>query len=500
MKKIFSLFQKNSEKLFTLAVSILLAVGVLFRARHFFAGRSLWLDEAMLALDILDLSFWELTQQPLPYQQGAPIGFLFFVKAITLLLGNSEYAFRLYSFGASILSLLLLAFLAKHYLKRVGTLFTLALFASSPFIIYYSAETKQYGSDVTVVLLLLFLLHKHLEGSFSARKNFVFIFTNIFLLWCSHPALFIVAAIGAVLLFHYWREKSKKGISFALLNLALSGISATLLYWFHLQPLSSSNFLRSFWEEVFMPLPPTLSWFGGAWEGVLRNPFGIDNFYFGYFLFFVAGIFFLWRRNWQFALSLLLTLLATFTAGALQKYPLAERMMLFSAPIFFLLFGAGLDALYEQIRNKKLAFLVMLFLSAYMLFTPFKTSFKRLKKPLYREHIRPSLTYLKDNLRESDQVYVYYFAEPAFSFYLRKYDFGDINYFVGGKHQENPEMYLEELNELDSRVWFLFTHVFENASINEEDFIIDYLDENADRKREYRAPGTSVSLYLYEFP
>ena len=327
MKKNFSLSQNRSEKFFSLAIYILLFVGVLFRARHFFAGRSLWLDEAMLALDILDMSFWELTQQPLPYQQGAPIGFLFVVKAITLLLGNSEYAFRLYSFGASILALFLLALLAKFYLRKAGALFSLALFAGGPFLVYFSAETKQYIGDVTAVLLLLFLLHRQLKGEDSVREKVFFIFANVTLLWFSHSAVFIVSAVGAVLFLHYWREK--KAFSFTLINLALSGISAGLLYWFHLRPLSASSFLRSFWEEAFMPLPPTFRWFGRNWEALLRNPFGIDSFHLFFFFLFLAGIFFLWRRNWQITASLLLALLATFAAGALQKYPLAERMMLF---------------------------------------------------------------------------------------------------------------------------------------------------------------------------
>ena len=275
----------------------------------FFAGRSLWLDEAMLALDILNLSFWELTQQPLPYEQGAPIGFLFIVKAITLLFGDSEYAFRLYSFGASIGALFLLTFLTKAYLRKSGMLFTLALFAGSPFLIYYSAETKQYIGDVTVVLLLLFLLHKQLEEGESTRKNILFILANTLLLWFSHSAVFIVAAVGAVLFLDHWR--AKKTLTFSLINLALSAISAGLLYWFHLRPLSASNFLRSFWEGTFMPIPPNFQWFEKFWENLFRNPLGINSFQPLFFFLFLAGIFFLWQRNWQFTVSLLLTLLAT---------------------------------------------------------------------------------------------------------------------------------------------------------------------------------------------
>jgi len=492
--------REKSEILFKIALLFILFFGVLFRARHYLAGRSLWLDEAMLALDILQLSFGELTQQPLPYQQGAPIGFLFFVKAATLLLGDSEYAFRLYSLLASFVALFLMAFLAKRYLNKAGILFSIALFASNINLIYYSAETKQYMGDVAATLVLILLLDRQLSRAFSHREIMFFSFVNIAILWFSHSAVFVVASVGIVLVLHYAREKNKQALSFALLNLALSGVSAGLLYWFHLRPLSASNFLRSFWEEAFMPLPPGIQWFGAIWESILGNPLGLDIFPLGFFLLFLGGIVFLWQRNGQFALALILTFLATFLAGALQKYPLAERMLLFSTPIFFLLFGAGLDALSSLIKPKKLSFSITLLLAVYLLYSPFSASFAKLKNPLYREHIRPSMEYIKDHLKEDDQIYIYYYAEPAFLFYLPKYHLEEINYFIGGEHQENPDNYLKEINKLEGRVWFLFTHVRENASINEETFIVNYLDQIAEKDREYRVPGTSVSLYLYILP
>jgi len=500
MKKNFSLSQNSSEKFFSLAIYGLLFVGVLFRVRHFFIERSLWLDEAMLALGILDLSFWELTQQPLPYQQGAPIGFLFFVKATTLFLGSSEYAFRLYSFGAGLAALFLLAFLARHYLEKAGALFTLALFASNPYLIYYSSETKQYMGDVAITALVLYLLYWQLKDEFNIRKGVFFTFINLFVLWFSHPSAFSVAATGAVLFLHYWREGEKKALLFAGVNLALSGINAGLLYWFHIRPLSENDFLRSFWEEVFMPIPPTLEWFGKMWEGILNNPFGLKVFYFGFFLLFLSGIFFLWKKNRQFTLALVFILLGVFAAGALQKYPLAERMMLFSTPVFFLLFGAGIDALYNLIKEKRLSFILITLLAIYLLYAPFGRSFERLRQPFYREHIRPTLSYLKENFQDGDMLYLYYFAEPAFLFYQPKFDLEEINYFSGGEHQENPDAYIEEFNGLEGRVWLLFTHVYEVAHINEENFIIGHLEQKAKKARVHRLPGTSVSLYLFEFP
>jgi len=166
--------QEKSEIIFKLALGFLIILGIILRARHYLAGRSLWLDEAMLAINIINHSFFGLTQQPLEYDQGAPIGFVFALKGITLLLGDSEYAFRLFSLLAGCLSLILMAFLAKKQLKKAGALVALALFASTNYLIYYSAETKQYMGDVLATLILLLLFTKLLEPEPTSKDFLLF--------------------------------------------------------------------------------------------------------------------------------------------------------------------------------------------------------------------------------------------------------------------------------------------------------------------------------------
>lgn len=52
-----------------------IVVGMALSVAQFVANRSLWHDEACLALNIVNRSFLDLTQ-PLDYAQGAPLGFL----------------------------------------------------------------------------------------------------------------------------------------------------------------------------------------------------------------------------------------------------------------------------------------------------------------------------------------------------------------------------------------------------------------------------------------
>ena len=62
-----------------IAIAILLVLGVVLRIRQYLAGRSLWVDEAMLALNIVNRGFAGMFM-PLDYDQGAPIGFLLVEK------------------------------------------------------------------------------------------------------------------------------------------------------------------------------------------------------------------------------------------------------------------------------------------------------------------------------------------------------------------------------------------------------------------------------------
>jgi hypothetical protein len=54
---------------------LIIGLGIVLRLTQYVFNRSLWYDEANLALNIIDRSVLELFQ-PLDHDQGAPIGFL----------------------------------------------------------------------------------------------------------------------------------------------------------------------------------------------------------------------------------------------------------------------------------------------------------------------------------------------------------------------------------------------------------------------------------------
>lgn len=177
---------------------IIIFIGIVLRFIEYLHNRSLYDDEAKLALNIVNRSFSELLQ-PLDYVQIAPIGFLMLEKLIVQVFKNSEYVLRLLPFLCGIISLFLFYKISIHYIKPKAIPIALGLFAISQNLIYYSTELKQYSSDVTIALLL------YLVTTYIQSKDLtipVVVLYGIFgaiAIWFSNTSVFILAGIGTSL-------------------------------------------------------------------------------------------------------------------------------------------------------------------------------------------------------------------------------------------------------------------------------------------------------------
>jgi len=81
------------------------------------------------------------------------------------------------------------------------------------------------------------------------------------------------------------------------------------------------------------------------------------------------------------------------------------------------------------------------------------------------------------------------------------YALNDVAYTAGlRENYEDPNAILRQIKTFEGhkRVWVLMSHVYEKGNFNEKDFLLSYLDQVGSKKREFRQPGTSVYLYLYD--
>jgi hypothetical protein len=142
-----------------------------------------------------------------------------------------------------------------------------------------------------------------------------------------------------------------------------------------------------------------------------------------------------------------------------------------------------------------------LLIAGFLIYGSLSTSIANFVNPKYFEHIRPTMETLRDSWKEGDAMYVSYGALPAFRFYAPFYGLENISYEFGQREgYKDPQNILSQLDSFKGqpRLWILLSHVYEKGDFNERDFIQDYLNQTGEKKREFRVPGTSVFLYLYD--
>lgn len=499
------------------AVWFVLLLGVLARAAQYFSNRSIWLDEASLALKITHFSFGQLLcpahgGEPYMVQhQAAPVGFLLLIKCLITLFGNGELVLRFLPFLCGLASLFLFLMLARRCLtQHLAVFFATAIFASSEFLIYYSAELKPYAVDVAIALALILLLLSLHERTGSLGFAVGVGIAGALAVWFSFPAVFVLG--GGILgyLALAVRGRERKNILVFLIPGGLCLLSFILYYFTYLRFFTADAKLEHFWAGMYMPVYPmhqygipwyTLKWFYYNFFKVFKNPVGA-SFPFLCGALSLMGAAALWKtRRTVFAL-LLGPVLATLIASAVHRYPFFGRMILFLAPVFILFLAAGVEVLCSRFYAKwPLAVLSVIVL---LVAAPAAKAAFFTVRPILREEIKPCLAYLQAHRRPGDTLYVYFAAENALRYYAPRYHIRERDYTVGTALVDLNNLkvdiaagaYTKDLDKLRGRgrVWLLFSHVYGN----DEERFLSYLDARGVRMDSFKSHGAAV--YLYQMP
>jgi hypothetical protein len=495
--------QRTSFTWHTVAVGVLLFLGTVLRLRQYLTGRSLWADEAMLALNVVNRGVAGLFRQ-LDYDQGAPIGFLLVEKIFNSILGPGEFALRLFPLLVGLFCLGLFYLLLRRTTGHAGLLTAMALFAFNPRLIYYSSEVKQYILDVAVTILLL-LLVAPLFGASPGKKDYAWLgLAGLAALWFSHPSLFVLAGIGLSLVILAVKRRDVSGLKWVLGMGVAWLLNVAFLYLLVLNDLRQNAYMREYWQGAFLPWPPSSDpgWFARAIEQSISVQFGIPYAVLFVFALMLVGWILLFLQNRSYAVAFGGIALITLIASGLQLYPVFERMVLFLVPIGLILLGKTVEVLYQRLQRYQLVGAISgLILAGFLLYGPVVTSLQSFVAPKYFEHIRPAMEHLRESWKDGDALYVSYGALPAFRYYAPFYGLENISYESGQREDyPKPENILRQLGSFmgSPRVWVLLSHVYEEGDFNERDYLLAYLDQIGKQRREFRMPGTSVFLYLYD--
>ena len=340
-----SAIRRSASKLQALAVGLFL-FGALVRIVGFLQNASLNGDEAMLALSIGTRTFGQLLH-PLDYGQVAPIPFLWAERLVTLAAGVSEHALRLLPLMAGIGLLWVVYSLADTLLGRVQALVALALSATSYPLMRYSVEVKSYIVDSLVSAVLIWIAVRTVENAEDRRWWASLATAGSVGVLVSTPAVLVCAGAVAGLAVAAMRRRRVYLLpAVALLGVLWGGIfTAAYFRWY--APNADASYMQEFWGENFL-LPGTsgfLARFGSGlgelsctltcWRGVVDVwPMLLLLAAIG-----LAGL--VRRRGLEYAIFLAGPIVAVFGASMLGRYPVATRLLLFSAPLFAILVAAG---------------------------------------------------------------------------------------------------------------------------------------------------------------
>lgn len=401
-----------------LAVWAFLVAGILLRLWYYLDGRSLFIDEANLALNISELGYGGFFR-PLYYDQYAPPLFMVFSKGAVQLLGNHEWALRLWPLAGSLLMLLLFrVVIQKLGLSSAVQWFPIAMLALSPFLLRYGTEVKQYSTDAAVALgLALLALNLPPEG--LRRRHFLlWALVGGISLWLSMPAAFVLCGVAARYSYGMAQQRQWKALWLFSLAGAFWLASFLALYFTVLRASLATPELLSYHAPYFLPVR---LWEAKTWQQMGHIGYGLLSPVLGFTVAGLAvgiaallfGSFRLARRQPGTFLLLAVPILACLAASALRHFSLISRVSLFLMPLFLLLAAYGASEAWRiGGRFARPALLALLLLEA----APFFNSIQHMGKATAVENLKDVLRKAKA-ANKGGIACIDHDAAPAYRYY-----------------------------------------------------------------------------------
>lgn len=447
--------------------TVLIGLGIWIRLKVYWAGRSLFLDEANLSRNIVERS-WSGFFQTLDYQQYAPPGYLVLVKSATAIFGTGEYGLRLVALMSSIALLLVVRWLSHQLIRHAWPrLIPIFLVAFSYEMIRYGTENKQYAWDAWLAALLIALALRYPPEKITRRGMLAWACGGALAVWCTMPVVFILSGIGLYYAYGFWRT-ARPAMDW-LIWLASVGwwlISFGLYYFWLLRPDIASDYLNTYHQAYFLPLLPQNI---GDWQQLGRLLWIVMAAGVGHFVIavLVGYVSLLWgcrvqaHRSKSQLLLLGIPVFSCLLASGFEQYSLLPRLILFLIPLLVLLMGIGTDAWWARHRRSR-RWLFWLWL----VILPMNGGLLYLVMPFSVEDTREVLR-AAQQAAAGELVYVHHEAVPA-AVYYRDYHpdrlaFRQKPYYLS--HWDETPDTLREQNLRD--FWYVYSHLVNDHTRNE---------------------------------
>ena len=424
---------------------VVIVVGVAARVARWLDQRPLWLDEAMLAINVASRS-WSTLLGDLDYAQVGPPGFLLLERLAVVLGGASERSLRVCSLLAGVAAVVLAWRVLRGLLAPRVLFLVVALVASSPLLIRYADDVKQYSGEVCIALLVALATRRMSEspGVRALWMRVVPASTIAFLL--SMSAFFVVPAAALALLLEHrarsWLRANPKHVLGALAVVAPTALLAFALE----RHILDDAYTRAFWEFAFLRVGApdlaqrtwsaantALSGFlvgsldAGRWGAWIDRATDLQTL--GMLAAMALGAWHMARRvpRWLMVLAIAPIVIAL-AASAAGRFPVSGRTMLFTAPFVFVLAASGVEQVREVLArraNGGIAGLVWGLAATALLIPAVARMAIEFVTPYRRQDIAPLLAELERERHPGDVVYVSASVIPAWTFHTTNWSSPD---------------------------------------------------------------------------
>jgi len=333
----------RSSRVSALVAVLAIVAGTALRITEFARDRPLWLDEAMLALNIAGRSLGELAR-PLDYDQTAPLLYLWVERFAVRLGGVDEHTLRLLPFLAGVAVLPAVWLVGRRLVGPNAATIATLLAALSVTLVTFSAEAKQYGVDPFATLIAVWLAARVREAPHVARRWVMFGVGGVACLLLSQPALFVAGGVLLALLLDAQVRASDRFRHRLVSTGVLWGATFLALYVGVYRSTARSAYMQRFWEGTFLdPRAPdltlrlrmfaTAAFAAPTPAASTAVPPALLALAWG------AAVYLLWRRDRFAAIAVSAPLGLAAVASAIGTYPVMDRLFLFAAPLTLIAFG-----------------------------------------------------------------------------------------------------------------------------------------------------------------
>lgn len=429
---------------------ICLIVGFIIVLWQYYLNRSLWLDEAMLANNILNRNLLELLH-PLDNFQSAPPLFLIIQKFISYL-SKEEWALRAISlFSFLVASILWAQFLKKELKNLVAIVLGICLFSMNFTMIRYATELKQYVGDVLLTVILIPLTLNLIRNPMKFGGKLRFSLIAIIGILFSNIVIFLLIFPLAYFLYFDLKESKLPWFSLGMVILIVSH------YFIFAYKHPHIAYMTNYWENAggfnVMILTKLTS--------LLSNLFlfGQASFWLLGSLLFLGLIHLIQSGKIITGIVILLPIMIHLIIAAFKKYPFDTRFSLYAIPLLVLLMCYGIQFLLGALPLAMNSFLAI----GLSTFIPILVLYKLFKNPLpiKVEELKEVVNQIRSKVKGTDDMYIYYGTVPAIEYYHHLGQMPKFNEIQSGKNfRFSPELYANEISLKSDRIWFISSHVF----------------------------------------